>query len=160
MLTDPGLVTAAAIGMNVEELLSGAGNMEAACRSENIYENPALMNAALKYLAAAKYGCHIEVFMGYGERLGSLGQWYVQLLAESLGKRQNRSGETVYYGRTPVPAVGTTDMHAQTANAGTAAAKRFITGARRCLRWAQPICTRRRSFIRMASATRLCSFCR
>ena len=114
VLTDPGLVTAAAIGMNVEELLSGAGNMEAACRSENIYENPALMNAALKYLAAAKYGCHIEVFMGYGERLGSLGQWYVQLLAESLGKRQNRSGETVYYGRTPVPAVGTTDMHAQT----------------------------------------------
>ena len=100
VLTDPGLVTAAAIGMNVEELLSGAGNMEAACRCENIYENPALMNAALKYLAAVKYGCHIEVFMGYGERLGSLGQWYVQLLAESLGKRRNRSGETVYYGRT------------------------------------------------------------
>ncbi len=113
-LNDPGLVTAAAIGMDVEKLLSGAADMEAACRTENIYENPALMNAAMKYLAGAKYGCHIEVFMGYGERLGSLGQWYVQLLAESLGKRQNRSGETVYYGRTPVPAVGTTDMHAQT----------------------------------------------
>ncbi len=114
VLNDPGLVTAAAIGMNVEELLSGAADMEAACRGKSIYENPALMNAALKYIASEQYGCHIEVFMGYGERLGSLGQWYVQLLAESLGKRLNRNGETVYYGRTPVPAVGTTDMHAQT----------------------------------------------
>lgn len=114
MLTDPGLVTAAAIGMNVEELLKGAGEMEKACRTDDVYANPALMNAALKYIASERYGCHIEVFMGYGERLGSLGQWYVQLLAESLGKKHNRNGEIVYYGRTPVPAVGTTDMHAQT----------------------------------------------
>ena len=111
---DPGLVTAAAIGMNVEELLKGAGEMEEACRTDDVYANPALMNAALKYIASERYGCHIEVFMGYGERLGSLGQWYVQLLAESLGKKHNRNGEIVYYGRTPVPAVGTTDMHAQT----------------------------------------------
>ena len=47
-------------------------------------------------------------------RLKSLSEWYVQLLAESLGKRCNREGETVYYGRTPIVAVGTTDMHAQT----------------------------------------------
>ena len=88
--------------------------MEEACRTDDVYANPALMNAALKYIASERYGCHIEVFMGYGERLGSLGQWYVQLLAESLGKKHNRNGEIVYYGRTPVPAVGTTDMHAQT----------------------------------------------
>lgn len=114
VLTDPGLVTAAAIGMNVEELLKGAGEMEEACRTDDVYANPALMNAVLKYIASERYGCHIEIFMGYGERLGSLGQWYVQLLAESLGKKHNRNGEIVYYGRTPVPAVGTTDMHAQT----------------------------------------------
>ena len=41
-------------------------------------------------------------------------EWYVQLLAESLGKRFDRNGNEVNYGRTPIVAVGTTDMHAQT----------------------------------------------
>ena len=52
--------------------------------------------------------------MPYSMRLKSLGEWYVQLLAESLGKRTNRQGFEVNYGRTPIAAVGTTDMHAQT----------------------------------------------
>ena len=41
-------------------------------------------------------------------------EWYEQLLAESLGKRSDRESKIVNYGRTPVVAVGTTDMHAQT----------------------------------------------
>jgi glucose-6-phosphate isomerase len=52
--------------------------------------------------------------MPYGDYLKSLSEWYIQLLAESLGKTYNRRGEKVYYGRTPIVAVGTTDMHAQT----------------------------------------------
>ncbi|MBR5791298.1 MAG: glucose-6-phosphate isomerase, partial [Phascolarctobacterium sp.] len=56
----------------------------------------------------------IEVFMSYGMCFKSLGEWYVQLLAESLGKRHDREGATVHYGRTPIAAVGSTDMHAQT----------------------------------------------
>ena len=52
--------------------------------------------------------------MPYAMRLKALGEWYVQLLAESLGKRKDREGNTVFYGRTPVVAIGTTDMHAQT----------------------------------------------
>ena len=42
--------------------------------------------------------------------LHSLSDWYVQLLSESLGKMSNTC---LPYGRTPVPAVGTMDMHAQ-----------------------------------------------
>ena len=113
-LPDEDAVFNVLLNANNPILLKGAGEMEEACRTDDVYANPALMNAALKYIASERYGCHIEVFMGYGERLGSLGQWYVQLLAESLGKKHNRNGEIVYYGRTPVPAVGTTDMHAQT----------------------------------------------
>ena len=52
--------------------------------------------------------------MGYGICFKSLAEWYVQLLEESLGKRQDRDGNTVFYGRTPIAAIGTTDMHAQT----------------------------------------------
>ena len=54
---------------------------------------------------AYERGRDIEVFMPYSMRLKSLSEWYVQLLAESLGKRCNREGATVHYGRTPIVAV-------------------------------------------------------
>ena len=113
VLNDVGLVTAAAIGLDIELILEGARAMDKACQKAD-FTNPALLNACLKYIAGSKYNCDIEVFMNYGMCLKSLGEWYVQLLAESLGKRNNREGETVYYGRTPISAVGSTDMHAQT----------------------------------------------
>lgn len=114
VLHNPGLVTAAAIGLDIKALLAGAEAMDKACCGSEYLQNPALMNACLKYLASEKYGCDIEIVMGYGMCLKSLGEWYVQLLAESLGKRYNRQGQEVFYGRTPVAAVGSTDMHAQT----------------------------------------------
>ncbi|NCD08405.1 MAG: glucose-6-phosphate isomerase [Negativicutes bacterium] len=114
VLSNPGLITAAVVGIDIEELLAGAHDMEMACRDEDPLKNPALLNAVLKYLAAESYGCDIEILMPYSMRLKSLGEWYVQLLAESLGKRCDRQGKQVNYGRTPIAAVGTTDMHAQT----------------------------------------------
>ena len=48
--------------------------------------------------------------MPYSDALHSLSDWYVQLLSESLGKMSNTC---LPYGRTPVAAVGTMDMHAQ-----------------------------------------------
>ncbi|MEG6585024.1 glucose-6-phosphate isomerase [Dendrosporobacter sp. 1207_IL3150] len=109
-----GLITAACIGFDIDGFLAGARAMDEACQQDNIWNNPALLNASLKYLAAEKYGRDIEVFMPYADYLKSVAEWYVQLLAESLGKRLDREGNEVYYGRTPVVAVGTTDMHAQT----------------------------------------------
>lgn len=114
VLSNPGLITAAVLGLNIRALLQGAREMADLCLHAEMEENPALINAGLKFLAQKKLGIDIEVFMGYGDRLKSLGEWYVQLLAESLGKRLNREGKEVNYGRTPIVAVGTTDMHAQT----------------------------------------------
>ena len=113
VMTDPGLVTMAALGGSISEFLRGARELDEYCQSCAPEQNPALMNALLKYLAYGK-GRDIEVFMPYSMDLKSLGEWYVQLLAESLGKRFNREGQLVHYGRTPIVAVGTTDMHAQT----------------------------------------------
>ena len=110
----PGLVTAAVIGCDIEALLRGARDMDAACKTKDWRRNPALLNACLKYAAGCAHGCDIEVFMGYGQCLKAVGEWYVQLLAESLGKRCDREGRQVFYGRTPIAAVGSTDMHAQT----------------------------------------------
>ena len=114
VLSNPGLVVAAVVGMDIEALLQGARDMDKSCQQAEPRENPALVNAALKYLADSKFGCAIEVLMPYAFNLKSLGEWYVQLLAESLGKRNNLAGEKVFYGRTPIVAIGSTDMHAQT----------------------------------------------
>ena len=109
-----GLTTAAIIGMDIEKFLQGAKDMDEACKSDNIMENPAMLNAALKFIASEKYGRDIEVMMPYGDYLKSLSEWYIQLLAESLGKQFDKDGKEVCYGRTPLVAVGTTDMHSQT----------------------------------------------
>ena len=113
VMTDPGLITLAALGGDIGAFLRGARDMDEYCQKAALEQNPALMNALLKYLAYGK-GRDVEVFMPYSMHLKSLGEWYVQLLAESLGKRLDREGNTIHYGRTPIVAVGTTDMHAQT----------------------------------------------
>ena len=109
-----GLTTAAVIGMDIEKFLEGARHMDEACQNDNIWENPAMLNAALKFAAAQKHGRNIEVMMPYGDYLKSVSEWYIQLLAESLGKKYDKDGKVVNYGRTPLVAVGTTDMHSQT----------------------------------------------
>ena len=114
ILSNPGLLMCAALGYDIRALLDGAREMSELCLATEGAENPALLNASLKYLAAEKLDADIEVLMGYGDTLQCLGAWYVQLLAESLGKRMDREGNTVFYGRTPVVAVGTTDMHSMT----------------------------------------------
>lgn len=114
IFSEVGLITAACIGFDIDAFLAGAQAMDKACHTDDIWHNPALLNAALKYIGAEKYGRDIEVFMPYADYLKSVSEWYIQLLAESLGKRADREGLEVFYGRTPVVAVGTTDMHAQT----------------------------------------------
>lgn len=114
VFSEVGLITGACTGFDIEQFLAGARAMDEACRGGDIHSNPALLNAGLKYIAAKKYGMNCEVFMPYADYLKSVAEWYIQLLAESLGKRSDRNGQEVFYGRTPVAAVGTTDMHAQT----------------------------------------------
>ena len=114
VFSETALLAGAIVGFPVREFLAGAATMDEACRTSDIMKNPALLNAVLKHLAAIHHGRTIEVFMPYADALKSLSEWYVQLSAESLGKRKNRHGQNIFYGRTPVASVGTTDMHAQT----------------------------------------------
>ena len=109
-----GLVFASLAGIDIENFLKGAQMVEEACCSEEINENPALLLAALKYIATKEYGITAEVIMPYGDKLRSFGWWYAQLLGESLGKKYDMQGNVVYNGRIPVASVGTTDMHSLT----------------------------------------------
>ncbi len=113
VLSPVGLVSSALVGIDIKGLLSGAAAMDEICRNPELGENPALTYAALQYLMQEKKGKPIAVTFSYSSRLQNLGDWYAQLLAESIGKRKLKSGEDAHVGPTPVRAVGVTDQHSQ-----------------------------------------------
>ncbi|HYC50064.1 MAG TPA: hypothetical protein VEB19_03045, partial [Gemmatimonadaceae bacterium] len=80
------------------------------CASPRLRENPAGVFALLQFLADTKGGKGIHVMMPYSDGLRDMAAWFVQLWAESLGKRAN-GGKNV--GPTPVAALGATDQHSQ-----------------------------------------------
>lgn len=113
LLTAAGLMPAVLAGIDAQALLDGAAAMAERCRNTTLRQNPAGMIAALHHLHHTQKGRTIHVMMPYADRLRAFAAWYVQLWAESLGKRVDREGRTVESGPTPLPAVGATDQHAQ-----------------------------------------------
>ena len=106
-----GLLHLAITGMSIQDVLDGAAQMYQQCLEPDILKNPACMYALLHTVLYRKKGKDIAVMMPFAETLKSTADWYVQLLAESLGKKYNRKGEVVNVGRTPVAARGTNDLH-------------------------------------------------
>ena len=113
VLTPVGLLPAAVVGIDIAQLLAGAGYMDTICKGNNVWENPAYMNGTLHYLADVRKRKHISVMMPYAAALKDVADWYRQLWAESLGKKNSLTGETVRIGPTPVKALGVTDQHSQ-----------------------------------------------
>ena len=107
-----GLLPAAMLGIDIKKLLKGAADMDEQCKEKDIYKNPALMTAALQFLAMQS-GKNISVMMPYADSLKHLADWYCQLWGESLGKAVDRQGNTVFAGQTPVKSLGVTDQHSQ-----------------------------------------------
>lgn len=110
VLTPVGTLPAALVGIDVKSLLAGAGEMAARCESEELAKNPAGVYAMLQWLADTKLDKKIAVFMPYSDPLRDFAAWFVQLWAESLGKKRP-DGTSV--GSTPLAALGATDQHAQ-----------------------------------------------
>jgi glucose-6-phosphate isomerase len=113
VLSEVGLVSSALLGHDVEALHAGAAEMDRRCRAPQLLENPALLYAALQHGLHARRGLVMSVLFAYSHRLRHVADWYAQLLAESLGKKRARDGETVHRGPTPLRAVGVTDQHSQ-----------------------------------------------
>lgn len=113
VLSPVGLFSAAMCGIDIDQLLSGAADMRQRCSAAHWKENPAVLLAAIKYIAYAHKGKPMHVMMPYSNRLYSLADWYRQLWAESLGKAKDRTGQEVFAGPTPIKALGTTDQHSQ-----------------------------------------------
>jgi glucose-6-phosphate isomerase len=121
-----GILHMALVGIDIGNVLKGAEAMARSLSSGDVYNNPALMYAAIHTILYRKKGKSIAIMMPFSETLKSTADWYVQLLAESLGKKyhrririmpggaekwENDPGNTAFYGRTPISARGTNDLH-------------------------------------------------
>ncbi|MHC4998263.1 MAG: glucose-6-phosphate isomerase [Planctomycetota bacterium] len=112
VLSPVGLLSAAVCGIDIDELLAGARQMDELCSKEDFFANPAAINAAINWHYYNRQK-PISVMMPYSYALKDMSDWYRQLWAESLGKTYDRQGEQVFVGPTPVKALGATDQHSQ-----------------------------------------------
>lgn len=105
VLSSVGLLSAAALGVSVQELLDGARSMrEKIRRSNSGATNPSWM-MAWNMFRQIEFKRTNTVFMPYGDRMERLSEWFCQLWAESLGKEG--------MGFTPQRALGAIDQHSQ-----------------------------------------------
>ena len=112
VLSPVGMLSAAVLNLDINELLNGAKDADTACSKENFAENPAYMYAVVHKMAVEN-GANISVMFPYADGLASMAEWYSQLWAESLGKRYDNYGNVVRFGQTPVRVLGSTDQHSQ-----------------------------------------------
>lgn len=109
VLTPVGLLPIAFAGVSPTRVLSGARWMANRCREADFYKNPAAIGAALHYLFDTRRQLRTSVHMIYSDALRTLGDWFLQLWAESLGKISPHGP----VGPTPIRAVGASDQHSQ-----------------------------------------------
>lgn len=107
VLTAVGLLPAKILGLNVQNFIKGAMQVRTRFLSKDFEKNIPFQLAALQALHYEK-NIKQNVFFPYSEKLKRVGEWFVQLLAESTGKinKQNKS-----VGITPICVLGARDQH-------------------------------------------------
>ncbi|MDL0088462.1 glucose-6-phosphate isomerase [Campylobacter gastrosuis] len=102
VLSAIGLVPLALCGYDILALLEGASSAKKHYIDENKKEI-----IAKAYHYATHRSADINVIFSYCDRLASFNEWYVQLWAESLGKKRGYKR----IGRTPIGLIGSRDQH-------------------------------------------------
>ena len=90
-----GLLPAAVCGIDIRAMLEGAAAMDARCKSDDVWKNPALLEAVLQYICMEDMGINVQVTMPYADSLKYMADWFCQLWAESLGKNVHPQGHGV-----------------------------------------------------------------
>ncbi len=108
VLTAVGLLPAALCGIDIRALVNGAKSALENLRSATSD------HALVRWLTGWRQlhdRCPNVVHFAYRDRMVTLGDWFAQLWAESLGKRFDLDGNEVFRGSTPMVARGVTDQH-------------------------------------------------
>lgn len=106
-LSAVGILPLLCAGVDVPALLKGARAGRDNALHEDLERNVAVLFAAIQATFIQR-GTGDVVFMAYIPQFADLGEWFVQLWAESLGKTR-KDGSSV--GPTPIPAIGARDQH-------------------------------------------------
>ena len=122
ILTPVGLLPAAIMGLDIRQLLQGAADMTKRFFEADPGDNPVLDFVAVCRLFEANEGMPLRILSTWGDRLEAVGLWYDQLLAESLGKKEQ--------GPTPLTVVNTRDLHSRGQQHQEGARDRIITNVR------------------------------
>lgn len=112
VLSPVGILPALFAGIDVEKLYAGAEKIKPQIEQKNVSENQ-MLTLASTLMALKDKGVNQTVFMPYSSKLRDFSFWFIQLWAESLGKKLSRNGEVVHTGLTPIPGYGATDQHSQ-----------------------------------------------
>lgn len=107
VLSSVGLVPLSILGIDVDSLLQGAKKIKDSFFSMDFYFD-AITKKAIKY-AENSWTIDTNVIFCYSDAFKDFNRWYVQLWAESLGKRKIHSKTCV--GLTPVGLIGPVDQH-------------------------------------------------
>ena len=107
-----GHLPAALTGIDFKTFLAGACAMDEWTRSKEYSANPAMMLAAMWYIAGNGRGDRNMVIVPYSDRLVLLSRYLQQLVMESLGKELALDGKIVHQGLNVFGNKGGTDAHA------------------------------------------------
>lgn len=110
-LSSVGLLPAALQGINIEQILVGAKDCDAITRERNWLRNPSAQLALMWHYVGHGKGEKNMVILPYKDRLELFSKYLQQLLMESLGKAQDRDGQTVRQGIAVFGNKGSTDQH-------------------------------------------------
>lgn len=112
VFTGVGMVPLMLAGHDRTALWNGAAaGYEAAVHEQP--DNEALIGASIRYAHAARGATIHDTFI-FGTDGRMLGEWYRQLMGESLGKEKNKAGTVVEAGITPTVSLGSNDLHSVT----------------------------------------------
>jgi len=107
-----GLLPARLQGLDIDGLLRGARDMDAATRQRDALKNPAALLALMWHYAGDGRGHKDMVILPYKDRLLLMSRYLQQLVMESLGKETDLDGRVVNQGIAVYGNKGSTDQHA------------------------------------------------
>jgi glucose-6-phosphate isomerase len=122
-----GLLPAALQGIDINAMLAGAKEMDAATRVPQLKGNPAAMMALSWYYAGNGKGEKDLVVLPYKDSLLLFSRYLQQLVMESLGKEKDLDGNVVHQGIAVYGNKGSTDQHAYVQQLREGVANFFVT---------------------------------
>lgn len=97
------------MGIDIEQFHAGARLSSEQCIEKSLFNNAAI--GAIIMAHQYKMGIIIHDMYVWTSNLVPLGNWYRQLLAESIGKEKTSAGKKHHTGITPTVSLGTADLH-------------------------------------------------